>query len=378
MFPALLLIAASLASVNALDFPKGVIATGTMGVTNPPKPTMGTPVNQQSMARLISLNAVDDFCLFAPPEPNSEIGETEDREVAWCTKPRNNARLIPDGVITGVSFLKTPFYVQVMGTGDFTKLNIRKGDAGGELDPHGATGAGNPAGGNVTTNIVDGKTDLNIEEWMMFISDSQFCVRACTNANATYDAAHMCWHQLDVMGCEFVMPGTYKGPGTFETCDADVAYPPGWYPGVDASGKTTFSTFAQYFTGVYTGGDGKATGYTVGDLVTPTTVAFIPKSSNCVTTATIGNAVAVTQQPGASSAPPPPNGSSKPVSGSAPANPTKSGSVAGSQTNSGSRAPPASSGSSAAFPMARLGGSEFFAIVLVSLIAGIAGIGLLH
>ncbi len=28
-------------------------------------------------------------------------------EVAWCTKARNNARVIPDGVITGVSFLKT-------------------------------------------------------------------------------------------------------------------------------------------------------------------------------------------------------------------------------------------------------------------------------
>jgi hypothetical protein len=28
-------------------------------------------------------------------------------EVAWCTKQRNNARLIPDGTITGVSFIKT-------------------------------------------------------------------------------------------------------------------------------------------------------------------------------------------------------------------------------------------------------------------------------
>jgi hypothetical protein len=71
-----------------------------------------------------------------------------------------------------------------MGTGDFTKLNIQSGDEGGELDPHGATGAGNPVGGNVTTNIVDG-VDEPIAEWMLYIDFNQFCVRACTNANST-------------------------------------------------------------------------------------------------------------------------------------------------------------------------------------------------
>jgi hypothetical protein len=145
--------------------------------------------------------------------------------------PRNNARVIPDGTITGVSFLKTDFYVQIMGTGDFTNINIQKGDSGGELDPHGAEGTGNPVGGNVTTTVADG-TDLPIAEWMLYISDSQFCLRACYNANSTCvffppfpllfpflmsipdSAAFMCWHELDVMGCEFVMPGTYNPPGT--------------------------------------------------------------------------------------------------------------------------------------------------------------------
>jgi hypothetical protein len=32
-----------------------------------------------------------------------------------------------------VSFLKTDFYVQIMGTGDFTQINIQAGDEGGEL-----------------------------------------------------------------------------------------------------------------------------------------------------------------------------------------------------------------------------------------------------
>lgn len=45
-------------------------------------------------------------------------------------------------------------------------------------------------------------------------SYNQFCIRVCTNANSTYSAAAMCWHELDEMGCEFVMPGNYQLNGT--------------------------------------------------------------------------------------------------------------------------------------------------------------------
>lgn len=41
-----------------------------------------------------------------------------------------------------------------------------------------------------------------------------FCFRVCTSANTTYSAAQMCWHELDVMGCGFVMPGNYNFNGT--------------------------------------------------------------------------------------------------------------------------------------------------------------------
>ncbi|KAK0214358.1 hypothetical protein IW262DRAFT_1278838 [Armillaria fumosa] len=284
---ALAIAASSVSAQSSTTFPEGVIATGTMGTTNPAQPTLGTTVNQTSDARLLSLNSVDDWCIFAPPE-NNTIGESEAIEVAWCTKARNNARVIPDGVITGVSFLKTEdFYVQIYGYGDLTQLNIAAGDYGGELDPHGATGAGNPVGGNVTTNVTG--SDINIAEWMSY---TQFCIRACTNANSSYSAASMCEHKLDEMGCTFVMPGNYNFNGTFETCDADVAYPPGWYPEV-SGGTTSYSTFAQYFTGTYTDSSGATVSYTVGDTVTPTTVAFTPASSNCQTTATISNGLAV-------------------------------------------------------------------------------------
>ncbi len=42
----------------AQSFPPGVIATGTMGTTNPPQATMGTQINQTSMGRLLSVNSI--------------------------------------------------------------------------------------------------------------------------------------------------------------------------------------------------------------------------------------------------------------------------------------------------------------------------------
>lgn len=34
---------------------------------------------------------------------------------SYSTEPRNNARVIPDGVLQAVHFVKTPLYVQVQG-----------------------------------------------------------------------------------------------------------------------------------------------------------------------------------------------------------------------------------------------------------------------
>ena len=38
----------------------------------------------------------------------------------------------------GVQFVKSPDYIQVTGFMDQTKINMVRGDAGGEMDPHGA------------------------------------------------------------------------------------------------------------------------------------------------------------------------------------------------------------------------------------------------
>ena len=66
------------------------------------------------------------------------ISDTEGEEVAWCTKPGRGTRIIPDGALQGVQFMRTPDYVQVVGFIDQTQINMAADDGGGELDPHGA------------------------------------------------------------------------------------------------------------------------------------------------------------------------------------------------------------------------------------------------
>ncbi|KAI5451662.1 hypothetical protein NCC49_001643 [Naganishia albida] len=363
-----------------------VTATGTMGTTNPPQATMGTPVNQTSMSRLLSANSVDDFCIFAPPEAGVTIGDSEAYEVAWCTKPRNNARVIPDGVLSAVHFVKTPLYVQIQGWGDFTKLNIAEGDQGGELDPHGATGDGNPVGGNVTSNISG--TDVHYEEWMNYMSYTQFCLRVCTAENATYSASQMCQHTLDEMGCEWVMPGDYSQEG-FTSCEADAAFPPGIYP--LANGST--STFAQRYTGTYTASGGATELWTVGQTVTPQTPYSTPASSNCQTFSSVGNgiaslAVAAAQSTGSmsgsSSASMTKSASSSMMTGSASGSASRSGSTGGVVSSATSRAASAASGaasgatsSAASGAIARFGDSSSVVAVGLSAFAVVAGAGAL-
>lgn len=76
---------------------------------------------------------------------------------------------IPPGTIAGMSFVYAPGYVQVTGTGDFTKMNILPGDEGGELDAHGADDTGNPKGDIVFIKDESGKWQ-QAHQWAMFVS----------------------------------------------------------------------------------------------------------------------------------------------------------------------------------------------------------------
>ncbi|KNZ80105.1 hypothetical protein J132_07393 [Termitomyces sp. J132] len=171
------------------------------------------------------VNSITDWCIWAPPSPGPDavIGNTERIEVAWCTKNGTGTRLIPDGAITGAHFVQTPDFVQVTGVGNLTFVNVPAGDQGGELDPHGQDGNGNPIGGLVFSSAF-GQLE-EIFEWTNFVSDSQFCFRACKPAPM---APTWCQHIYDTMGCNWNMPANYDA-GVFEQCMGDSGQPMGVY-----------------------------------------------------------------------------------------------------------------------------------------------------
>ena len=62
-------------------------------------------------------------------------------------------------------------------------------------------------------------TGLQYHEWTSFISDTEFCFRACVGSMAT----SYCQHIYDIMGCYWNMPANYDA-GVFENCDAANEY----------------------------------------------------------------------------------------------------------------------------------------------------------
>ncbi|SPO28765.1 uncharacterized protein UTRI_04643 [Ustilago trichophora] len=343
----------------------GVKSTNRNGPTNPTAPQLNTPINQTSVSRLASINSIDDWCTFGPPGTGQPLADVEEITVAYCTKPRNNARVIPDGSVTGAHFIKTPLYVQLMAVGDFTSIGFMAGDEGGELDPHGATNMGNPVGGNVTSNVSG--QDVFYEEWMNYASSNQICFRVCIAGTDVAPTALECQHTLDVMGCNWVMPGNYAD-NVFETCDGDSAYPPGLYP--EGDGQT--STFVQYFTGIYSV-NGVTYSYTNGspDQTTPQAAYSTPATSNCKTTSTIANGIksliaSHTTSSSSSAAQATKTGSSS--SGSSSGSSGSSGSSSGSSGSSGSSNPGSAATTSGAAQL--LNTASAATIAFAAIIAG--------
>jgi len=224
-----------------------------------------TTENQQSLCQTAVLNSIDDFCLWAPPQGPSTIGETEHEEVAWCTKPGHGSRLIPAGALKGVQFMRTSDYVQVVGFIDQTFINLEGDDFGGELDPHGADLRGNPLGGLFysTAWSSDNNTYEQVIEWNNFMGGNSFCLKVCDPAGP--NAAHFCEHIYDRIGCAYNSPNNAQN-GTFESCKGD----------------------NQDFPGIYTDPSGQIQTYSqppesLGAISTMPYQPKVPASSDCVT-----------------------------------------------------------------------------------------------
>ncbi|KAF7423047.1 hypothetical protein PC9H_011211 [Pleurotus ostreatus] len=244
-----------------------------------------TTEGQNSLCQTSFVNSADDFCLWAPIEPNSLISNTEGEEVAWCTKPGRGTRVIPEGTLKGIQFMRTPDYVQVVGFIDQTKINIADGDFGGELDPHGADLRGNPLGGLMYSNAWSGNNNTfqQVIEWHNFMGGNAFCIKVCDPSKS--HAADYCQHIFDRIGCAYNAPNNAQ-TGVFESCQGE----------------------NQDFPGVYTT-NGQVVTYTqppesLGAISTMPYQPRVPASSNCVqfqSTALFAALASVTAAPGVSS-----------------------------------------------------------------------------
>jgi len=288
-----------------------------------------TTEGPSSLCQTAFMNDITDFCMWSSSQPNDTVGESEAREVAWCTKPGHGSRVIPAGAITGVQWLYAKNYVQAVGFIDQTQVSLAATDQGGELDPHGADEQGNPLGGIVfsngfgtTANTFDSalhahqngsSTYTQVIEWIDFIGGGIFCLKMCNPAGP--NAAKLCDHIYDRVGCTYNALADYNNiNGTFQVCDSDDMTPPGVYT---VNGQTT--TWTQGPEGV---------------PVTPPYTTSIPPSSNCHTYAStdlFAAAATVTPSVGAPAA----TGTSAPSSGAAPsggASASRSGSAQGASS----------------------------------------------
>jgi hypothetical protein len=119
------------------------------------------------------------------------------------------------------------------------------------------------------------------------MSYNMFCLRICIAEEGQFTTDQVCQHEIDLMGCQWVMPGDYTN-GTFTECQAEAALPPGWYPQSDGS----VSTFHQRYTGTNSA-SGKTELWTIGVTVTPSAPFSTPSSSQCTTFSSVGNGIPI-------------------------------------------------------------------------------------
>ncbi|MBW0488269.1 hypothetical protein O181_027984 [Austropuccinia psidii MF-1] len=126
---------------------------------------------------------------------------------------------------------RTPSYIQIVGHIDQTTLNIQANDTGGEADPHGADHRGNPLGGVVYSSAFSKANTsgfVQVIEWNYFLGNGVFCFKACDPASP--NAASLCEHVYDRIGCQYNMPADYKGiNGVFQSCKGEDQLPVGVY-----------------------------------------------------------------------------------------------------------------------------------------------------
>ncbi|KIM89738.1 hypothetical protein PILCRDRAFT_194685 [Piloderma croceum F 1598] len=193
-----------------------------------------------SECQTLIVNSIDDFCIWGSPVTDGLIGNVEAAVVAYCSKSGHGTRVMPEGTLTGVQFMKTSAYIQITGHLNQTGVGLASNDTGGELDPHGADLAGNPLGGLVYSSGLptakDNTTEIQAISWNNFVGSNIFCIKLCDN---TITTPNYCENRIDLLGCDYNMPAAYVD-GEFTSCEGDLQDVVGTYT---SNGQSEFSNF---------------------------------------------------------------------------------------------------------------------------------------
>ncbi|WVW86017.1 hypothetical protein I302_108055 [Kwoniella bestiolae CBS 10118] len=168
-----------------------------------------------SQSKELWLKSHDDFCVYGLGEENKGkmISESVDNVISYCSKSGHNTRLIPDGTLKGVTYVRTPSWVQVSGSGDFSLIGISPGDTGAQFD----SSAHTPQGASLITSIGGDPA----KDWVTMISGQTFCVRAC------FGDSSFCPTQYDSLGCYFLTSNGVGWDNVYQDCEGDDGDPPG-------------------------------------------------------------------------------------------------------------------------------------------------------
>ncbi|WVQ67136.1 uncharacterized protein L199_005331 [Kwoniella botswanensis] len=173
----------------------------------------------QSQSKELWLMSHEDFCVYGLSEENrgKMLSESVDNVISYCSKSGHGTRLIPDGTLKGVTYVRTPSWVQVSGSGDFSQIGISPDDSGAQFD----SSSHNPQGSSLITS----QGGDPAKDWVTMISGQTFCVRACFGDPA------FCPTQYDSLGCYFLTSNGVGWHDVWQDCEGDEGDPPGLIDG---------------------------------------------------------------------------------------------------------------------------------------------------
>jgi hypothetical protein len=142
---------------------------------------------------LVAIHEGERFCILLPPNPGSNIADSLEESVSYCSSPTaqvRHAKELPSG------FIKTAQYLQT--------TDLRFSEVRGTFDPAAFSLSTSDQGGMASYKLSNGARCLGYRYFIQFVEPNEgvFCIRCCHNKDE-------CPTDKADKGCKDVIPGAY-------------------------------------------------------------------------------------------------------------------------------------------------------------------------